>query len=77
MSDLVTATARPRWAAQLATWAATACWAVGGYLVFVGVLFAVTAQQVTWARPRHGYGRPGRRTTSAGRSAPPWSSPPG
>ena len=35
--DLVTATARPRWAAQLATWAATACWAVGGYLVFVGV----------------------------------------
>jgi hypothetical protein len=51
LSDLVTATARPRWAAQLATWAATACWAVGGYLVFVGVLLGVTAQYVTWGGP--------------------------
>jgi hypothetical protein len=51
MSDLVTGTARPRWAAQLATWAATACWAVGAYLVFVGVLFAVTAQPITWGGP--------------------------
>ena len=42
-ADLVTATARPRWAAQLATWAATAIWAVGAYLVFVGVMFAVYA----------------------------------
>jgi hypothetical protein len=45
MGDLVTATARPRWAAQLATWAATAIWAVGAYLVFVGVMFAVYAHQ--------------------------------
>jgi hypothetical protein len=45
LADLVTATARPRWAAQLATWAATAIWAVAAYLVFVGVMFAVYARQ--------------------------------
>jgi hypothetical protein len=45
MGDLVTATARPRWAAQLVTWAAAAVWAVGGYLVFVGVMFGVYAHQ--------------------------------
>ncbi len=44
-ADLVTATARPRWAAQLATWAATAIWAVGAYLVFVAVLFEVYERQ--------------------------------
>jgi hypothetical protein len=36
---------RPRWAAQLAAWAAAAIWAVGAYLVFVGVMFAVYAHQ--------------------------------
>ena len=36
---------RPRWATQLATWAAAAIWAVGGYLLFVGVMFAVFAHQ--------------------------------
>ncbi len=51
LSDLVTATARPRWAAQLATWSATACWAVGGYLVFVGALFGVYAGQGLWGGP--------------------------
>jgi hypothetical protein len=45
IADLVTATARPRWAAQLATWAATASWAVGAYLVFVAVMFGVYADQ--------------------------------
>ena len=45
LRDLVTATAQPRWAAQLATWAATAIWAVGGYLACVGVMFAVYASQ--------------------------------
>jgi hypothetical protein len=44
-ADLVTATARPRWVAQLVTWAAAAIWAVGAYLVFVGVMFAVYAHQ--------------------------------
>jgi hypothetical protein len=51
IADLVTATARPRFAAQLATWAATAIWAVGGYLVFVGVMFAVYASQGVWGGP--------------------------
>jgi hypothetical protein len=45
IADLVTTTARPRWAAQLATWAATAVWAVGAYLAFVGVMFGVYAYQ--------------------------------
>ncbi len=44
-TDLVAGAARPRWAAQLGTWAAAAIWAVGGYLVFVGVMFAVYAYQ--------------------------------
>jgi hypothetical protein len=44
-SDLVTATARPRWVAQLITWAATAIWAVGAYLVFVGVMFGIYEHQ--------------------------------
>ena len=44
-SDLVTATARPRWVAQLVTWAAAAIWAVGAYLVFVGVMFGAYAHQ--------------------------------
>jgi hypothetical protein len=44
-ADLVTATPRPRWAAQLTTWAATAIWAVGAYLVFVAVMFEVYERQ--------------------------------
>src|SRR5216684_2422358 len=44
-ADLVSGAVRPRWAAQLAAWAAAAIWAVGGYLVFVGVMFAVYAHQ--------------------------------
>jgi hypothetical protein len=51
MGDLITATARPRWAAQLATWAATAIWAVGGYLIFVGVMFWVYARQGVQGSP--------------------------
>jgi hypothetical protein len=49
--DLLTATARPRWVAQLATWAATAIWAVGAYLVFVAILFAVYAHQGVQGSP--------------------------
>jgi hypothetical protein len=44
-ADLVTAAARPRWAAQAVTWAATAIWAVAAYLAFVGVMFAAYARQ--------------------------------
>jgi hypothetical protein len=51
LADLVTATARPRWVAQLATWAATAIWAVAAYLVFVGVMFAVYAHQGVGGTP--------------------------
>ena len=51
LADLVTATARPRWAAQLATWAATAIWAVVAYLVFVGVMFALYAHQAVGGTP--------------------------
>jgi hypothetical protein len=51
LADLLTATARPRWAAQLATWAATAIWTVAAYLVFVGVMFAVYARQGVGGTP--------------------------
>jgi hypothetical protein len=50
-ADLVTGAARPRWAAQLTTWAATAIWAVGAYLVFVAVLFGVYAHQGVQGSP--------------------------
>ena len=60
VSDLATTAARPRWVAQLITWAATAIWAVGGYLVFVGVLFAIYAgQSMQGQRPGGGW-RPAR-----------------
>jgi hypothetical protein len=49
--DLVTAAAWSRYAVQLATWAATAIWAVGAYLVFVGVMFAVYAHQGVGGEP--------------------------
>jgi hypothetical protein len=45
MGDLVAGTPRSRWAAQLATWGATAIWAAAAYLAFVGVMFAVYARQ--------------------------------
>jgi hypothetical protein len=50
-ADLVTGTPRPRWAAELATWAATAIWAVAAYLVFTGVMFAVYASQGVQGQP--------------------------
>jgi len=50
-ADLVTATARPRYSAQLATWAATAVWAVGAYLAFVCVLFGVYAREGVQGSP--------------------------
>jgi hypothetical protein len=50
-ADLVTAAARPRWVSQLVVWAATAIWAVGAYLAFVGVMFAVYADQGVQGTP--------------------------
>src|SRR6266540_2427942 len=40
-------TARPRWAGQLATWAATTCWAIVAYLGCVAVVYGITARQAT------------------------------
>jgi hypothetical protein len=51
MVDLVTGTARPQVARQLAAWAATAFWAVVGYLACAGVLYGVTARHVSWGGP--------------------------
>jgi hypothetical protein len=51
VADLATTTARPRWTVQLITWAATAIWAVGAYLVFVGAMFAVYAGQHVQGQP--------------------------
>jgi hypothetical protein len=48
MGDLVTATVRPRWEAQLATWAATVIWAVGSYLVFMAVVLYLLGRSVAW-----------------------------
>jgi hypothetical protein len=50
-AELVAATARPRWARQLTTWAATTCWAMVAYLGCVAVLYGVTAQQAAWGGP--------------------------
>jgi hypothetical protein len=50
-SDLVSISARPRWARLLAAWAATTCWAMAGYLGCLAVLYGVTAQQAGWGGP--------------------------
>ena len=49
--DLLTCTAQPRWARQLAGWAATTGWAIAAYIVCVGVLYAATGRQATWGGP--------------------------
>lgn len=51
LADLVTATSRSRWTAQLAVWGATAIWAVAAYLAFVGVMFAMYARQGVGGTP--------------------------
>jgi hypothetical protein len=51
MTDLVTATVRPRWEAQLATWAATAIWAVGSYLVLMAVTLGLLGRSIAWGSP--------------------------
>jgi hypothetical protein len=49
--DMVTATARSAWARRGVTLAATACWVLAVYLVFVAVLYVVFARQATWGGP--------------------------
>src|SRR6266567_4265975 len=50
-TDLVTITARPRWARLLTTWAATTGWAIAGCLGCLAVLYTVTARQAGWGGP--------------------------
>jgi hypothetical protein len=50
-ADLVGVTALPCWAARLATWAATTCWAMLAYLGGVAVVYGITARQATWGGP--------------------------
>ena len=51
LADLVGVTAVPRWAGQLATWAAATIWAELLYLAGVAVLYGVTAHQGAWGGP--------------------------
>jgi hypothetical protein len=51
MTDLLSGAPRPRWVRQLATWAATTCWALVAYLGCVAVVYAVTARQGAWGGP--------------------------
>jgi hypothetical protein len=53
-TDLVAITARPAWIRQLATWAATTCWALAGYLGCLAVLYGVTGHQASWGGPLWG-----------------------
>jgi hypothetical protein len=50
-AEQVAITALPRWAARLSAWAATACWALAGYALCIGVLFGVTAAQGATGSP--------------------------
>jgi hypothetical protein len=50
-TDLVTIAAKPAFARQLTTWAATTCWALLGYAGCVAVLYGVTARQAAWGGP--------------------------
>jgi hypothetical protein len=49
--DLVGVTAVPRWAGQLATWAAATIWAEVLYLTGVAAVYGVTAHQGAWGGP--------------------------
>jgi hypothetical protein len=51
LTDLLAGTARPRWAAQLAGWAATTCWALAAYSGCVAVVYFLTARQASWGGP--------------------------
>jgi hypothetical protein len=50
-AELVSVTARSRWAGHLVTWLATTAWALAGYVVLVGALYAAIAGRVSWGGP--------------------------
>ena len=49
--DQVAATSLPRWAAQLAAWAAGTCWALIAYASCIGALYGMTARQGAVGEP--------------------------
>ena len=51
IAEMLTSTARVRWARNLAAWAATTCWALAGYIVCVGVVYVITARQAVGGGP--------------------------
>jgi hypothetical protein len=51
ITDLLTGTARPRWARQLTTWAATTCWATVACSAGVAAMYTVIARQAAWGGP--------------------------
>jgi len=51
LADLLATGARPRFAVQFATWAATAIWAVGGYLVFMGATLWALGRSISYGAP--------------------------
>jgi hypothetical protein len=51
MTDLLAATSRAGWSRRGAALVASLCWMLGLYLVFVAVLYGITAQQATWGGP--------------------------
>jgi hypothetical protein len=51
LTDLLGVTARPRWARQLAAWAATTAWAELGCLACIAVVYVMTARQASWGGP--------------------------
>src|SRR6266536_3581699 len=51
LTDLVAAAAWPRWARQLASWAAVTIWGTLFYGACVAVVFVATARQAAWGGP--------------------------
>jgi hypothetical protein len=51
LTDLLATSVRPRFAAQFTTWAATAIWAVGGYLVFMAATLWALSRSITYGAP--------------------------
>ena len=53
MTEMITGTPRSRWTRHLATWTATTCWAMAGYLACVAVTYAITAtaRPAPWGGP--------------------------
>jgi len=51
LTDLIGTVPRPRWTAQLVTWAAVTAWALVAYCCCVGVVYGLTARQASWGGP--------------------------